>query len=90
MFYTAPSRAFARGDGACVMVIVPVSPTERVSSSTIVRTVAWARRPRAVRVAVSHSVRVCEPDCRTRTRASLCSYVGHIRTPHNADVKVPS
>ncbi len=51
----------------------------------IVRTVAWARRPRAVRVPLRA---VCEPDC--RTRASLRSYVGYIRTPHNADVKVPS
>ena len=43
--------------------------------STIVRTaVAWARRPRAVRVPLRA---VCEPDC--RTRASLCSYVGYIR-----------
>ena len=69
---------------------VPRPVRSSLKTSTIVRTVAWARRPRAVRVAVSHSVRVCEPDCRARTRASLCSYVGHIRTPHNADVKVPS
>ena len=44
----------------------------------------WARVPRAVRATL------CEPDCWTRAYTVTFYNLSVTRTPHNADVKVPS